>query len=94
MSENSNSEGVRRVAEILLDNGADVNARGHCGRTALLRAVSRNAVETAKLLLERGADAHLSDIIGNSPHIVARERGYQEILSLMDSAAMVQKTAE
>ncbi|HEV8389763.1 MAG TPA: ankyrin repeat domain-containing protein, partial [Dongiaceae bacterium] len=41
-----------------LKNGADVNARGNFGKTALMYAVQFNLLDTAALLLERGADVN------------------------------------
>ena len=46
------------VMKLLLENGADVNARDKDERTALMFA--KNA-EMAKLLLENGADANAKD---------------------------------
>ncbi len=48
-------EGNQRFAKILLDKGADVNARTNNGKTALMEAVEKNRPEIAKLLLECGA---------------------------------------
>ena len=51
--------GHSRVVEILLDEGADVNARGSWNETALMDSVWNGRVETARLLLSRGADLFL-----------------------------------
>ena len=51
-----NVEGVR----LLLDKGADIEARDGSGATALMNAASANEVETVRLLLERGADRNSS----------------------------------
>jgi ankyrin repeat protein len=47
------------VMKLLLENGADVNARGSDGKTALMHHIT--TLERAKLLLERGADANARD---------------------------------
>ena len=44
------------LVDLLLDRGADVNARGNFDKTALMYAAQFNLPETAKRLLERGAD--------------------------------------
>jgi len=49
------------AAEILLQNGADVNARTSKGGTPLLYAVKRGAADVVTLLLSRGADTAVSD---------------------------------
>lgn len=40
----------------LLDNGANMNARGQHGKTALIFAIEYNAHDVLRLLLESGAD--------------------------------------
>lgn len=44
------------VLTVLLDGGADVNARGSRGETPLLLAASKGNVGVVELLIERGAD--------------------------------------
>lgn len=44
------------VAKVLLDHGADVNARSRVRSTRLHKAVWQNDVEMVRLLLERGAN--------------------------------------
>lgn len=64
------------VARLLLDKGAEVDARGRTGRTALLMAVDGAASEykvigaddgLARLLIARGADVNAQDENGWSP---------------------------
>jgi uncharacterized protein len=47
------------AARVLLDHGADPNARGGAGVTALIMSAAYGDTETVRLLLERGADARL-----------------------------------
>lgn len=53
-----------KVAEILLKNGASVNARDYQGRTPLNFLVRRGNVKIAQLFLSFGADVHVIDTQG------------------------------
>ncbi|KAK1838940.1 hypothetical protein CCHR01_18436 [Colletotrichum chrysophilum] len=54
-----------KIVSLLLNHGADVNAKGHSGQTPLHRAAS-NATIT-HLLLAAGADVNARDVCGNTP---------------------------
>ncbi len=47
-----------RIAELLLNWGADVNARNDLGRTALMEASDNSDVALVKLLIKRGANVN------------------------------------
>jgi len=51
----------KRSLEILLDSGADINAKNEAGRTPLLEAIYLGTFEQAELLLEKGADCEAKD---------------------------------
>ncbi len=58
-------------ARVLIDAGADVNARDYCGRTPLVYAAMSvssgwDYKSMAKLLTEHGADTDVSDNFGQS----------------------------
>lgn len=55
------------TAFVLLDNGADVNARNHTQRTALHEAVKYDLVELATRLLDLGADIGAKDQFNKQP---------------------------
>lgn len=67
----SNEEKTMRlgaIVNLLLDNGANINAKGGQEQaTALFSAAQQHHVAVVKLLLERGADATIRDRRGNSP---------------------------
>ena len=56
---------------VLINGGADVDARNKEGVTPLAIAVQKNDFETVKLLTAAGADIHTQDTNGNSPLSIA-----------------------
>ncbi len=56
---------------LLLDSGADIEARDEAGDTPLMRAASYGQTETFKFLLERGAKVNVRDKGGMTPLIAA-----------------------
>jgi len=72
--------GHRAVAEFLLDQGAQVDARNGQGRTALMFAATGPFPETVALLLERGADPNATDQTeGWSPLMFAAAEGNPKV---------------
>lgn len=60
--------GFRDVAEVLVDAGADLNARhGRTGATPLNEAAFQGHEAVVELLLSRGADATIKDSAGRTP---------------------------
>jgi ankyrin repeat protein len=55
------------TAEVLLDAGADVNARDARGRSALHAAAAQGYNDVVKYLVERGADLDAADNDGLKP---------------------------
>ncbi|HEX7155286.1 MAG TPA: ankyrin repeat domain-containing protein [Thermoanaerobaculia bacterium] len=68
----------RAIMRILLDRGADPNARQQLEYTPLHGAASRGDVEMAELLLSRGADANVRGSDGLTPADLARKYGKEE----------------
>ena len=58
--------GHTKVVALLLENGADVNARSRDGATALHTAAFLGRAETVKYLLEKGADISLRNNMGST----------------------------
>src|SRR5204862_4010712 len=61
------------VAGLLLERGADANARGARGQTALMWAVAQQHAEVVAVLLAHGADLHArsdvwSQVMAVPPH--------------------------
>lgn len=54
---------TQKLQEIL-QSGIDINAKDNYGWTALMRAASKNAVETSRILIDAGADINAIDNCG------------------------------
>jgi hypothetical protein len=63
----------------LLAAGADVNAAGEGGETALMRAVSKGNLEIVEVLLDAGSDVHVKSENGFTPLFMAVFFGYADI---------------
>jgi uncharacterized protein len=76
-----------RIAKILLDAGADANARQHGGWTPLHSAAASGDREAIDLLLARGAKPEVANDAGVTPAAFAREKGKPEIAEYLDAKA-------
>jgi ankyrin repeat protein/truncated hemoglobin YjbI len=72
-------------ARVLLDYGADVNALGREGLTALHYAVRSGKLPLIRLLIERGADVNAPDHEGRSPAAhIAESRARLDPVAVLD----------
>ncbi len=78
--------GHTQVLALLLENGADVEARNNRGRTALTGASFRGHTEVVKLLLNKGADVNTADKFGKTPLIEACRGNHPVIAELLVQA--------
>ena len=80
------SEGHFEVAELLLEHGANIEARKEVGKTPLIMAVSwrqPNFIEVVKFLLEHKADVNSQDGNGKTPLLILVEHlGEKNIIHL------------
>ena len=74
--------GDRHAARILLEAGADIDAKGDAGCTPLYFAVMGGHVEVAELLLQRGADPDAESELSSSPRSLAAHKGYKAMTGL------------
>ncbi|GFN82690.1 ankyrin [Plakobranchus ocellatus] len=62
------------MTSLLIQAGADLEARNYCGRTPLLKAASRKRTDVINLLKTYGADMAADDNYGNSAlHIILKQ---------------------
>lgn len=83
-------KGEAATVRILLDKGANVNAKFRYGTTALFKAAERGHTEVVKLLIERGADVTVKDTFyGATAMTWALENKHVEVVR-----ALLEKSAE
>ncbi|HEY6137259.1 MAG TPA: ankyrin repeat domain-containing protein [Thermoanaerobaculia bacterium] len=69
---------------LLLDRGADPNARQQLGFTPLLEAANNGDLDMGKLLVARGADRHAKSDDGRDAAAIAAERGHGEFVAWLN----------
>ncbi|MHC4913387.1 MAG: ankyrin repeat domain-containing protein, partial [Planctomycetota bacterium] len=77
--------GWRQIVEVLVANGAEVNAVSHKGHTPLHRA-ARGHKGTVEVLLALGADVHAESNKGHTALHSAAARGQREIAEVLVGA--------
>jgi ankyrin repeat protein len=81
------AQGRGEVVSILLDAGADIDAREEDGETPLHYAAWRNQLEVGRLLIERDTDLEARNHWGRTPLlIVGRETGNADMARLLIDA--------
>lgn len=79
------------VRELLANTDINVNHTNFLGWTPLLEAIVLNdggpvQQQIVKLLLDHGANPHMTDKYGKTPLELSRERGFEEIAALLIAA--------
>ena len=75
-----------RISELLIDHGADLEARDHDGKSPLLSLCGSdrpNAEHAMRLLLKRGADIHSRDNSGETALFKAAAKGFCCIIQVL-----------
>ena len=67
------------LCQILVDNGADVNARTTAGTTPLHWAAEEGYYKVVQFLLENGANVNSKNVNGDTPLSYALEREYEKL---------------
>ena len=76
------------IVRMLLDKGADPNAKSHSGSTPLHTVGFTGDRASLDLLLEHGADAAIKNNDGKTAADIARERGNSVIADLLVARAV------
>ncbi|MBG91170.1 MAG: hypothetical protein CL521_05075 [Actinobacteria bacterium] len=74
---------VKGVVDVLIANGADVNARDDKGLTALYHAVIGRHTKVLRVLVDAGADVNAQDKMGREGLSLAAARGFKEVIELL-----------
>ncbi|MEI1278035.1 ankyrin repeat domain-containing protein [Leptospira venezuelensis] len=77
-------EGEVEIAEFLIRNGADINAKTRDGHTALMMAVYNRNLDIVKLLLKNGANIHIKSKQG---HTAFSEASLEEAIQIKELLA-------
>jgi ankyrin repeat protein/L-ascorbate metabolism protein UlaG (beta-lactamase superfamily) len=78
--------GSQEIIELLLSQGADINARDSEGNTPLITALTLRKADTAKFLLSKGADVRIKNAEDEPAIIVALMHGMNELIApILDS---------
>ena len=75
--------GLETVVPLLLEKGANVDAKTGSGETALQLAAKNGHAAVARLLLDRGAEVDAEDIRGRTPLYWAATRNHFMVIKLL-----------
>jgi len=78
------------VVRLLLDRGADVNAKDGDGWTALMKAAQAGHPDMVRLLMQHGADMSIADKDGRTAWMFAAMSGSTEIADIFKQARAAQ----
>ena len=75
-----NEDARKKILQMLMRKGANVNAQDKSGQTALMKAVIMNDIDTTVTFLEAHSDVSLEDSDGNNVLCHAARLGHEEML--------------
>ena len=74
---------IPELIKLLIEAGANVNAKENDGRTPLMCAADKGHSEIVKLLIENGADVNAKNNYGHTSLMCAAGKGHTEIVKLL-----------
>ena len=77
------NNGRLEVMELLLDRGADLDARQNFGYTVLMKVAFNCQADVLEFLLKRGADPNIKDESGRTPLMLAAGLGGTDVVQLL-----------
>ena len=83
----ASAAGQLEIARMLIEHGANVNARAASDFTPLYESAASGRIEFARLLLEHGADVNAKTSDGKTPLDYAREHGHEDMVELLSRYA-------
>lgn len=81
------SLGQTQAVAVMLQKGADPDARLANGRTALMEAAIGGYYETVRTLVIHGADKALKDRSGRTAYDLAFEKKHSDVIALLRDAS-------
>ena len=76
------------LAELLLENGAEINVNNHQGMTPLMLAASKGWLDIIRLLLEHKAKSDVSDFTGRTAMMWAERTGKHAAIRVLQEAGV------
>ena len=80
------AEGNREIVKILVEAGANVDAKNRFGDPALHRAILKGDSEMVRILVEAGANVNITNAYGDSALNRAIPEGNKEIVQILADA--------
>ena len=80
-------DGLMTAGQCLLDAGADINTRNDQGITPLMAATDTDCIQTARDMIDRGADIHATNNLGQTAADIARRKGRTDFADFLEITA-------
>ena len=83
------------VVQMLINAGAPLDHINNLGWTALIESIvlgdgGERHLKTLKALVDAGADVNIADQLGQTPLSLARSRGYEKMVTILEAAGGVE----
>jgi len=75
--------GDKEIVELLLNKGANPNAKGADDFTSLMGASSEGNKEIVEILLKKGADVNAKNVFGQTALMSAANKGSEEVVEIL-----------